>query len=60
MKSIIFLDLDGTLWENEIIPPSALEAIQKAQENGHMVFANTGRSRGSAWFDLKDMPLTCQ
>lgn len=60
MKSIIFLDLDGTLWENEIIPPSALEAIQKAKENGHMVFANTGRSRGSAWFALKELPLSGQ
>ncbi len=60
MKSIVFLDLDGTLWENEIIPQSALQAINKAQKNGHLIFANTGRSRGSAWFALKNLSLNGQ
>lgn len=60
MKSIVFLDLDGTLWTNEVVPESALKAIEMAQKNGHLVFANTGRSRGSAWFALKDLPLNGQ
>ncbi len=45
-KKIIFLDIDGTLTEpgsNEP-PKSALEAIRRAQENGHLVFLCTGRN----------------
>lgn len=45
MKKIIFLDLDGTLWNFEQIPDSALEAIKRARENGHKVYTNTGRSK---------------
>lgn len=57
-KSIVFVDLDGTLWLNEQIPDSALTAIQKARENGHLIFANTGRSRDSAWRALEGLPLS--
>lgn len=57
MKTAVFLDLDGTLWENEVIPASALEAIEKARANGHLIFANTGRSRSTAWPALKNVPL---
>lgn len=60
MKSIVFLDLDGTLWNDEQIPPSALEAIQKAIANGHLVFTNTGRSRDAAYAGIKDLPLSGQ
>lgn len=45
MKKLIFLDLDGTLWNFEQIPSSALEAIECARKNGHKVFTNTGRSK---------------
>lgn len=45
MKKVIFLDLDGTLWMNGKIPKSAIEAIHRAQDNGHKVILNTGRSR---------------
>lgn len=45
MKKIIFLDLDGTLWNFEQIPDSALEAIKQARKNGHKVYTNTGRSK---------------
>lgn len=42
---IIFFDIDGTLiTENTyIVPESAKKAIKKTQENGHLVFINTGR-----------------
>ena len=30
MKKLIFLDLDGTLWNNEKVPLSALSAILQA------------------------------
>ena len=45
MKKIIFLDLDGTLWNFEQIPDSALKAIDLAHQNGHKIFTNTGRSK---------------
>ncbi|MGI6756135.1 MAG: HAD family hydrolase [Atopobiaceae bacterium] len=46
MKSVVFLDLDGTFWKYGQVPASALEAVRRAQANGHLVFSNTGRSRG--------------
>lgn len=60
MRSIVFIDLDGTLWWNEEIPKSAIQAIEKAVENGHLVFSNTGRTRFAAWPSLKDLPLSGQ
>lgn len=45
-RSIIFLDIDGTLFgRDHIIAPSTLDAIHTAQRNGHLVFIDTGRSR---------------
>lgn len=44
--SALFFDIDGTIL-SEIthkIPESALEALRKAQENGHKTFINTGRT----------------
>ena len=47
MRSIVFLDLDGTFWDElDVVPASTMEAIRLAQANGHVVFSNTGRSRG--------------
>ena len=42
---IIFCDIDGTLLSEKTftVPESAKEAIRKTQENGHLVFINTGR-----------------
>lgn len=43
-KYVIFLDVDGTIIDIDgNIPPSASEAIAKAQENGHICVVNTGR-----------------
>lgn len=43
--NIIFFDIDGTLLNEKTyeVPDSAKESIRKAQENGHLVFINTGR-----------------
>ncbi|EKQ57262.1 MULTISPECIES: Cof-type HAD-IIB family hydrolase [unclassified Clostridium] len=43
--NIIFFDIDGTLLSEETytVPESAKRAIKMAQENGHLVFINTGR-----------------
>lgn len=45
MKTAVFLDLDGTLWEWGVVPDSAREAIRLAQAHGHKVLTNTGRAR---------------
>lgn len=46
MRKIIFLDVDGTLVDyHNRIPESAIRAIRKARENGHLVYVCTGRSR---------------
>jgi len=43
--NIIFFDIDGTLLSEKTftVPDSAKEAIIQAQDNGHLVFINTGR-----------------
>ncbi|WP_017470967.1 HAD family hydrolase [Amphibacillus jilinensis] len=53
MKKVIFIDVDGTLVnDNGVIPPSAKVAIQKARENGHLVFICTGRSKAELFPDI--------
>lgn len=42
-KKAVFIDLDGTLWDREVVPASAWKAIEKARANGHLIFVNTGR-----------------
>lgn len=45
-RKILFFDIDGTLITDDgkrYFPDSAKEAIQKARENGHLAFINTGR-----------------
>lgn len=48
-RKLIFVDVDGTLTipGTNIIPDSALSAIEKARKNGHMVFLCTGRNLGA-------------
>ena len=47
-KCAVFLDIDGTLLSDSFaIPPENLRAIKAAQEKGHLVFINTGRSWGN-------------
>lgn len=45
-KWSVFIDVDGTLvdYRNQL-PPSAVQAIKKAQANGHKIYAATGRSK---------------
>ena len=51
----VFLDIDGTLFSHASVsvPPSALQAVRKAREQGVLVFAATGRHR----LEMEDMPL---
>ena len=45
-RKLIFLDIDGTLTPagSNVPPASAMDAIRKAQANGHRVFLCTGRN----------------
>lgn len=45
-KKMIFFDIDGTILteKTHIISQSTSNAIQKARENGHLTFINTGRT----------------
>lgn len=45
-KKIIFIDVDGTLCNDEgLVPESAAIAIKEARKNGHLVYLCTGRSK---------------
>ena len=52
-KSIIFLDIDGTLVNTsanpEFIPQSAVTAVQQARQNGHQIYLCTGRSKAEIY-----------
>ena len=55
--SIIFFDIDGTLLSEttHTIPESTKTAIKKAQENGHLLFINTGRGISNIVPSIKEM-----
>ena len=42
---VVFFDIDGTIVDDEtqVIPESALRAVEKLKENGHIAVVNTGR-----------------
>jgi Cof subfamily protein (haloacid dehalogenase superfamily) len=49
-KKIIFIDIDGTLVNNnDVVPISAEIAIKEARNNGHYVFLCTGRSKAEIY-----------
>lgn len=55
-KKIIFLDVDGTLVnDNGIIPESAKLAVKEARKNGHYVFLCTGRSKAELFDHIMDI-----
>lgn len=48
MQKYIFFDIDGTIWDdNMIIPDSTKLAIRKLHENGHKAILCTGRAKAS-------------
>ena len=55
-KSIIFLDVDGTLVnDNGIVSNSAEVAIKEARKNGHLIFLSTGRSKAELFDHIMDI-----
>lgn len=48
MQKIVFFDIDGTLWDDDMnIPDSTVAAIRALRANGHKAFLCSGRSRGN-------------
>lgn len=59
MNYLIFLDIDGTLLARGGVPARTKAAIDEALRRGHLVFINTGRSKGNIPFAaLGDVHLT--
>ena len=48
-QKLLFFDIDGTLITEGtgVLPDSTQEAIRLAQDRGHLLFVNTGRTRTS-------------
>lgn len=44
----LFLDYDGTVYRNGVVPETTKDALRTVQQAGHRVILNTGRSRGGA------------
>lgn len=56
MKKVIFIDVDGTLInDNGVVPKSTEVAIQKARANDHLVFICTGRSKAELFPEILDI-----
>ncbi|MBR4026762.1 MAG: Cof-type HAD-IIB family hydrolase [Lachnospiraceae bacterium] len=48
MKKIVFFDIDGTLWDEEMqIPETTKIAIKKLREHGHKAFLCSGRAKAN-------------
>lgn len=55
---IVFFDIDGTLVSEtapHIVPESAIRAIRKARENGHLMYINTGRTMNNVDRYMRDI-----
>jgi Cof subfamily protein (haloacid dehalogenase superfamily) len=44
-QKLVFLDIDGTLANNNHVPRSARRACRMARQNGHLLYICTGRAR---------------
>lgn len=48
MQKIVFFDIDGTIWDDDMnIPDSTVASIRALRANGHKAFLCSGRSRGN-------------
>jgi HAD-superfamily hydrolase, subfamily IIB len=55
-KKIIFLDVDGTLCNDDgFVPESAATAVKEARKNGHLVYLCTGRSKAEIYDYIMDI-----
>ena len=56
-KYVFFLDIDGTLLNDNVVCRENRRAIKYAREHGHFVFINTARSMSIIPEKIKRMPL---
>ena len=55
-KKIIFIDVDGTLCNDEgLVPESAAIAVKEARKNGHLIYLCTGRSKAEIFDFIMDI-----
>jgi Cof subfamily protein (haloacid dehalogenase superfamily) len=56
---VVFFDIDGTIVDNEtqIIPESAIRAIDALGKNGHLAVVNTGRPYAHIDKRIRDLPF---
>jgi Cof subfamily protein (haloacid dehalogenase superfamily) len=55
-RRAIFLDIDGTIMQDgRYIPPSAVAAIRRARERGHLMFVSTGRGMKEVTREILDI-----
>jgi len=49
-RAVLFFDIDGTVLSEitKEVPVSAINAMKAAQQAGHLLFINTGRTQYSA------------
>lgn len=54
-RRIVFIDVDGTLVEHDILDPSAPDAIRAVRNNGHLVYLATGRAASDIAHELFEL-----
>jgi hypothetical protein len=48
MPKLIFFDIDGTLWDEQMqIPDSTIPTLKRLQQNGHKIFLCSGRAKSN-------------
>lgn len=56
MNKFIFLDIDGTLVDDQkVIPPTAKDAIRQAKEKGHKLIVATGRANKGVIPEIREL-----
>lgn len=57
---IVFFDVDGTIVDDEtqIIPESAVRAVEQLTKNGHLAVVNTGRPLGNVDYRVRNMAFS--
>ncbi|MBQ8404631.1 MAG: HAD family hydrolase [Clostridia bacterium] len=53
-KYIIFLDIDGTVFDGKKVPEKNILALRRARAEGHKVFLNTGRAHCIVTKEIRD------
>lgn len=58
-RAVLFFDIDGTVLDETTreVPQSAIDAMKKAQEAGHLLFINTGRTICSIPVGVRKVPF---